>query len=126
MSSCVNHKLTIRFRQLRVDAEVCSTRFVYHHYLGYPEMSKLAPREGERAMTAAQPPLNLPLAGALAEESAETETTEPTGPTVGDSDAEADAAASGADADLTGAVHDSDGVPVGRDDLEADKRASGA
>jgi hypothetical protein len=49
-----------------------------------------------------------------------------TGPTVGESDAEADAARSGADADLTGADRDSDGVPVGDADLEEDKRRSGA
>jgi hypothetical protein len=79
----------------------------------------------EETMTAAQPPLNLPLAGALTDEEDETGTAR-TGPTVGDADAEADVAASGADADLTGATRDSDGVPVGRDDLEADKQASGA
>jgi hypothetical protein len=55
----------------------------------------------------------------------ENEPTDP-GPTVGASDAEADAARSGADADLTQATHDTDGVPVGEDDLEADKRNSGA
>ena len=50
----------------------------------------------------------------------------PTGPTVGASDAEADAAASGAPADLRHATRDSDGVPVGEADAEADRRASGA
>jgi hypothetical protein len=39
---------------------------------------------------------------------------------VGDSDAEADAARSGSDVDLTGAQRDSDGVPVGDDDVQAD------
>jgi hypothetical protein len=53
------------------------------------------------------------------------ETTE-SGPTVGASDAEADAARSGADADLTDATRDSDGVLVGDADLEEDKRQSGA
>ena len=48
------------------------------------------------------------------------------GPVIGEGDAEADAARSGADADQTTARHDSDGVPVGRDDVEADRRASGA
>jgi hypothetical protein len=42
---------------------------------------------------------------------------------VGASDADADAARSGADVDLEGAERDSDGVPVGRADLEADKRS---
>lgn len=73
-----------------------------------------------------QTPQNLPLAGALIEEESEADETGKTGPTVGTSDAEADAARSGADPDLTGAARDSDGVPVGRSDLEADKRASGA
>ncbi|WP_433293519.1 hypothetical protein ACQP2F_30810 [Actinoplanes sp. CA-030573] len=49
-----------------------------------------------------------------------------TGATVGASDADADAAASGADVDLTGATRDSDGVPVGEADAEADRKASGA
>ena len=48
------------------------------------------------------------------------------GPTVGASDADADAVRSGADADLTDAARDTDGVPVGEDDAEADRRASGA
>jgi hypothetical protein len=49
-----------------------------------------------------------------------------TGPTVGASDADADAAASGADVDLHGAARDTDGVPVGAADAEEDRRASGA
>ena len=81
-------------------------------------------------MTAEQPPQNLPLAGAVTEEEADIEGTDTrgtrTGPTVGASDAEADAARSGAEAEPTRAARDSDGTPVGRDDLEADKRASGA
>ena len=77
-------------------------------------------------MTAAQPPQNLPLAGALIEEETDAQGAAQAGPAVGASDAEADAARSGADADLSDAAVDSDGVPVGRDDLEADKRASGA
>ena len=48
------------------------------------------------------------------------------GTPVGAADAEADAARSGADADLTGGARDTDGVPVGEADHEADKRASGA
>jgi hypothetical protein len=69
----------------------------------------------------------LPLAAATAarltdQENAENET----GPTVGAADAEADAARSGAEADLTNAERDSDGVPVGEADLEEDKRRSGA
>jgi hypothetical protein len=48
------------------------------------------------------------------------------GPTVGASDVDADAAASGANATLRDVTRDSDGVPVGLDDVEEDKRASGA
>jgi hypothetical protein len=48
------------------------------------------------------------------------------GPTVGASDADADAARSGADVDLGGATRDSDGVPVGRADAEEDARRTGA
>jgi hypothetical protein len=45
---------------------------------------------------------------------------------VGTADAEADAARSGADVDLTDAQRDSDGVPVGQADVQADiDRASG-
>jgi hypothetical protein len=69
----------------------------------------------------------LPLAAAAAARLTEQETAEnESEPTVGASDAEADAARSGADADLTDATHDSDGVPVGEADLEEDKRRSGA
>ena len=39
---------------------------------------------------------------------------------VGTSDADADAARSGSDVDLTGAERDSDGVPVGQADVQAD------
>jgi hypothetical protein len=50
-----------------------------------------------------------------------------TGPTVGASDAEADAARSDLDdADLDDAGRDSDGVPVGSADAEADAENSGA
>jgi hypothetical protein len=55
-----------------------------------------------------------------------------TGPTVGASDTEADAARSGSDdadlddADLDDAGRDSDGVPVGSADAEADAENSGA
>jgi hypothetical protein len=73
--------------------------------------------------SAAGLPLAAETAARLTEQ--DNETTE-TGPTVGASDAEADAARSGADADLTQATHDSDGVPVGEADLEADKHNSGA
>ena len=79
-------------------------------------------------MTAAQPPQNLPLAGALIEEETDAEGASQAGPAVGAADAEADAVRSGADTDAgpTRTAADSDGVPVGRDDLEADKRNSGA
>lgn len=49
-----------------------------------------------------------------------------TQPTVGESDAAADAARAGADVDLSGAARDDDGVPVGRDDADADAIRSGA
>jgi hypothetical protein len=65
-------------------------------------------------------------AQAAARRSEDENATEDTGPTVGASDAEADAARSGADADLTEATRDDDGVPVGEADLEEDKRRSGA
>ncbi|MEV6847024.1 hypothetical protein [Actinoplanes sp. NPDC051411] len=69
----------------------------------------------------------LPLAAETAARLTEQETSDPeTGPTVGADDAEADAARSGADADLTHPRRDSDGVPVGEADLEEDKRRSGA
>jgi hypothetical protein len=45
--------------------------------------------------------------------------------TVGQSDADADAARAGGDVDLDRATRDSDGVPVGRDDLRADVERSG-
>lgn len=77
-------------------------------------------------MTSAQSPQGLPLAAAVFAGHDETEEQTATGPTVGADDAEADAARSGADADLSGATRDSDGVPVGDDDVEADKRKSGA
>jgi hypothetical protein len=43
-------------------------------------------------------------------------------PLIGASDVEADAAQSGAPADLTNGIRDGDGVAVGQDDLEADRR----
>jgi hypothetical protein len=49
-----------------------------------------------------------------------------TGPTVGSSDADADAARSGADVDLDDATRDSDGALVGDADADADARRSGA
>ncbi|HEX5200078.1 hypothetical protein ACFQS1_01815 [Paractinoplanes rhizophilus] len=78
-------------------------------------------------MTAGSSPQGIPAAVPFAADLTEHEQAdEKTGPTVGASDAEADAAASGADADLTDAHRDSDGVPVGKDDAEEDRRASGA
>ena len=47
-------------------------------------------------------------------------------PTVGSSDAAADAARFGADVDQSDATQDSGGLPVGLGDLEADRRASSA
>jgi len=46
-------------------------------------------------------------------------------PLIGASDAEADAAGSGAAADLSHLIRDSDGVPIGAADLAEDKRSSG-
>jgi hypothetical protein len=46
-------------------------------------------------------------------------------PLIGASDVEADAAGSGAAADLTHLTRDSDGVPVGAADLAEDRRTSG-
>lgn len=43
------------------------------------------------------------------------------GPVVGADDAAADAAAGGADVDLSGAQRDTDGVPVGEADAAADR-----
>ena len=53
-------------------------------------------------------------------------TPQDSGPTVGSSDAAADAARTGADADDRAAARDSDGVPVGEADAEADAIRSGA
>jgi hypothetical protein len=75
-------------------------------------------------MTNPQSPQNV--AAALSADLTDAQEAENTGPTVGAGDAEADAARSGADADLTGTARDSDGAEVGQDDLEADKRNSGA
>lgn len=77
-------------------------------------------------MTAPQSPQGLPLAAVLAGNLDETDEQPRGGPTVGASDADADAARSGADADLSDATRDSDGVPVGTADAEADRRESGA
>jgi hypothetical protein len=68
----------------------------------------------------------LPLAAETAARLTEQETAEnESGPTVGASDAEADAARSGADADLTNSTRDSDGVPVGEADQEEHNPRSG-
>jgi hypothetical protein len=71
-------------------------------------------------------PQGFPVAVPLGTEKMRDENTTHTGPIVGASDADADAAASGADVTLDDATRDNDGVPVGVDDVEADKRASGA
>jgi hypothetical protein len=71
----------------------------------------------------------LPLAAqAAARHAAQEEPDNENGPIVGASDADVDAARSGADVDVdpTSAERDSDGVPVGEADLEEDKRRSGA
>ena len=74
-------------------------------------------------------PLGAPLAaeavsGRLTDNDEEETTRQ--GETVGRSDADADAARSGADVDLDGAERDSDGVPVGSADADEDARQSGA
>ncbi len=77
-------------------------------------------------MTTASSPQGLPLAAAVGAAAVDDENDTPdSGPTVGRSDAEADAARSGADADLTGASRDTDGVPVGDDDADEDALRSG-
>jgi hypothetical protein len=78
-------------------------------------------------MTTASSPLGLPLAAAVGADAVDDENDTPdSGPTVGRSDAEADAARSGADVDLSGASRDTDGVPVGEDDADEDAVQSGA
>jgi hypothetical protein len=78
-------------------------------------------------MTAASSPQGLPLAAAIGAEAVDDENRTPdSGPTVGRADAEADAARSGADADLAGGDRDTDGVPVGDADVDEDIRQSGA
>jgi hypothetical protein len=71
-------------------------------------------------------PQGFPITAALQGKLVDTAEADPESPTVGSSDAAADAARSGADVDQSDATHDSDGVPVGLDDVEADRRASGA
>jgi hypothetical protein len=68
----------------------------------------------------------VPLAAATAADLTRDDANTPDGTPVGASDADADAARSGADADLTDAQRDSDGVPVGREDAAEDARRSGA
>jgi hypothetical protein len=65
-------------------------------------------------------------AGAANLTDADDEANRDAGPTVGASDAEADAARSGGDAALDDTARDSDGVPVGTADAEADAENSGA
>jgi hypothetical protein len=77
-------------------------------------------------MTNPQSPGAVPLAAAVAADLTNDDENPRGGTPVGASDAEADAARSGADADLTGAQRDSDGVPVGREDAAEDARRSGA
>jgi hypothetical protein len=81
-------------------------------------------------MTYIQSPLALPLAMRLVTKvtRAQVAAGEPEDPwpLIGASDVEADAALSGAPADLTHVMRDGDGVPVGEDDLAADRRNSGA
>jgi hypothetical protein len=77
-------------------------------------------------MTSPNSAAGLPLAAAAAADLVETDDQQDSGPTVGAADAEADAARSGADVDLTDANRDSDGTPVGTADRDADAERSGA
>jgi hypothetical protein len=81
-------------------------------------------------MTYIQSPLALPLAVRLVAKATRAQVAEGEAenqwPLIGASDAEADAARSGAPADLSHVMRDSDGVPVGEADLAADRRNSGA
>jgi hypothetical protein len=80
----------------------------------------------EIIMTSPNSPAGLPLAAAAAADLVGTDDQPDSGPTVGASDADADAARSGADVDLADATRDSDGTPVGEADREADADRSGA
>jgi hypothetical protein len=62
----------------------------------------------------------LPIAAGIAADVTDADDNQSGGPTVGASDADADAARAGAAVDLDDATRDSDGVPVGRADAEAD------
>jgi hypothetical protein len=77
-------------------------------------------------MTSPNSAVGLPLAAAVAADGVETDDKPDTGPTVGASDADADAARSGADVDVTNANRDSDGAAVGDADRDADAERSGA
>ena len=76
-------------------------------------------------MTSPNSAVGLPLAAAAAADTVEDDKPD-SGPTVGASDADADAARSGADVDLGDASRDSDGTPVGDADRDADAERSGA
>jgi hypothetical protein len=77
-----------------------------------------------------QSPQSLPVAAQVASDLTDDRSREgavdQSGPTVGASDADADAARSGGDVDLGDATRDSDGALVGEADREEDERASGA
>jgi len=75
-------------------------------------------------MTSPDSAAALPLAAAAAAETIETDGQPDSGPTVGASDADADAARSGGDVDLADATRDSDGTPVGEADRDADAQRS--
>jgi hypothetical protein len=80
----------------------------------------------EIIMTSPNSAVGLPLGAAIAADAVDTDDKPDTGPTVGASDADADAARSGADVDLANASRDSDGTPVGDADRDADAERSGA
>jgi hypothetical protein len=67
----------------------------------------------------------LPLAAAVSKDLVEDDQPD-SGPTVGASDADADAARSGGDVELTNPTRDSDGTPVGEADRDADIERAGS
>jgi hypothetical protein len=88
-----------------------------------------AREDEETPMTTPNSPLSAPLGAAAITDLTDNDddVNRDTGPTVGASDAEADAARSGSDdTDLDDASRDSDGVPIGSADAEADAENSGA
>jgi hypothetical protein len=76
-------------------------------------------------MTSSTNPAGIPIAADIVSDDTDAAEGASSGPIVGASDADADAARTGADVDLDGATRDSDGVPVGRADADEDARRGG-